>query len=110
MNKFFTNSRWLSAAFGVALVTLVLPLFAAAQDQYPQDQYSQDQQEDPPTRVVRLGYMEGSVSFRPAGEADWVQAVSNRPMTTGDNLWTDQNSRAELQLGSAMIRLSENTG
>jgi hypothetical protein len=62
-----------------------------------------------PSRVARLGYMEGSVSFQPAGETDWVQAVPNRPMTTGDKLWTDKDSRAELQLGSAVIRLSENT-
>jgi hypothetical protein len=54
--------------------------------------------------------MEGSVSFQPAGETDWVEAVPNRPMTTGDRLWADRGSRAELQLGSAVIRLSENTG
>ncbi len=54
--------------------------------------------------------MEGSVSFQPASETDWVQAVANRPMTTGDKLWADKGSRAELQLGSAVIRLSENTG
>jgi hypothetical protein len=29
--------------------------------------------------------MQGSVSFQPAGESDWVQAVPNRPMTTGDS-------------------------
>jgi hypothetical protein len=54
--------------------------------------------------------MEGSVSFQPAGEPDWVQAVANRPMTTGDKLWADKDSRAELQLGSAVIRLNANTG
>jgi hypothetical protein len=54
--------------------------------------------------------MEGSVSFQPAGESDWVQAVPNRPMTTGDKLWADRDSRAELQLGSAAIRLAANTG
>jgi hypothetical protein len=60
--------------------------------------------------VARIGYMEGSVSFQPAGETDWMEAVPNRPMTTGDKLWADKDSRAELQLGSAMIRLSANTG
>ncbi len=91
-----------SAIFGLALSTIVLPLRATAQDY--------DQQDDPPTRVARLGLIEGSVSFLPAGETDWVQAVPNRPMTTGDKLWADRDSRAELQLGSAVIRLSENTG
>ena len=31
-------------------------------------------------------------------------------MTTGDKLWADKDSRAELQLGSAVIRLNANTG
>jgi Family of unknown function (DUF6600) len=31
-------------------------------------------------------------------------------MTTDDKLWVDKGSRAELQLGSAVIRLNENTG
>ena len=39
---------------------------------YPQDRAAQDQ-DDPPSRVARLGYMEGSVSFQPAGETDWVE-------------------------------------
>ena len=60
---------------------------------------------DPPARVARLGYVDGLVSFSAAGDADWVQAALNRPMTTGDHLWTDANSRAELQIGGAAIRL-----
>ncbi len=103
-----------SAALGLALATavlstIVLPARATAQDNYQQQDNSQ-QQDDPPSRVARLGYMEGSVSFQPAGEQDWVGAVNNRPMTTGDKIWADRDSRAELQLGSAMIRLSANTG
>lgn len=105
MTRILNNLGWWSAVLGLALSAVVLPTRIAAQDQY-QDQ----QQDDPPSRVARLGYMEGSVSFQPAGETDWVQAVSNRPMTTGDHLWADQNSRAELQLGSAVIRLNANTG
>jgi hypothetical protein len=76
----------------------------------PQNHASAQDQDDPPGRVARLGYLEGSVSFQPAGEDDWVGAVPNRPMTTGDQLWTDQDSRAEVQLGSAVIRLASNTG
>src|ERR1039458_2228245 len=106
MTKTPNKLAWRSALLGLALstailTTIVLPVRAVAQD---------DQQDDPPTRVARLGYIEGSVSFQPAGEPDWVQAVPNRPMTTGDHLWADKESRAELQLGSSVIRLSENTG
>src|ERR1700691_2134412 len=88
-----------SAVLGIALATIVLPTRSAAQDQ-----------DDPPGRVARLGYLQGSVSFEPAGETDWVGAVPNRPMSTGDQLWTDENSRAEVQLGSAVIRLAPLTG
>lgn len=99
--KELNNLGWWSVVLALAFSAVLLPRPAEAQD---------DQQDDPPTRVARLGYMEGSVSFQPAGEDEWVQAVPNRPMTTGDKLWADQGSRAELQLGSAVIRLSENTG
>ncbi|HEY6764879.1 MAG TPA: DUF6600 domain-containing protein [Candidatus Sulfotelmatobacter sp.] len=98
---------WCSALLGLVFASASLPPCAAAQDYRPPQQQDQD---DPPSRVARLGYMEGSVSFQPAGEEEWVQAVDNRPLTTGDKLWADKDSRAELQLGSAVIRLSANTG
>jgi hypothetical protein len=66
--------------------------------------------DDPPGRVARLNYIQGSVSFQPGGETDWVQANPNRPLTTGDNLWADRNSRGELHIGSTAIRLSGETG
>ncbi|HEV3420824.1 MAG TPA: DUF6600 domain-containing protein [Candidatus Acidoferrum sp.] len=69
-----------------------------------------DDDDDPPSRVARLSYINGQVSFSPGGTDDWVGAVVNRPMTTGDKLWTDQGSRAELHVGSAAIRLSGQTG
>src|SRR5712664_4106065 len=66
--------------------------------------------DDPPSRVARLSYANGTVSFNPAGTDDWVSAVLNRPITTGDKLWSDNGARAELHMGSAAIRLSGNTG
>jgi flagellar biosynthesis GTPase FlhF len=69
-----------------------------------------DDDDDPPSRVARLSYANGQVSFSPAGTDDWVAAVLNRPITTGDKLWTDQGARAELHVGSAAIRLSGQTG
>ena len=66
--------------------------------------------EDPPGRVARLSYVNGQVSFSPSGTDDWVAAEPNRPITTGDKLWTDQNSRAELHVGSSIIRLGDMTG
>src|SRR5450830_411852 len=63
---------------------------------------------DPPSRVARLGYTAGAVSLSPAGEADWVQATVNRPLTNGDRLWTDAGARAEIQAGGAVIRMNAN--
>src|ERR1700726_1599712 len=65
---------------------------------------------DPPGRVARLSDVEGSVSLQPAGVQDWADATLNRPLTTGDKLWTDHRSRAELDIGAAVIRLGASTG
>jgi hypothetical protein len=67
-------------------------------------------QDDPPGRVARLNFIEGSVSFQPAGTQDWVDANPNRPLTTGDNLWADENSRSELHIDATAVRLSAQTG
>ncbi len=84
----------------------------ANQDTATQDTATQDdgtQASDPPSRVAEMNFTQGSVSFQPGGEGDWVDAVPNRPLTTGDNLWTDKDSRAELHVGSTSIRLSSET-
>ena len=85
----------LSLALAVAFL---MPQRAAADD------------DDPPSRVARLGFARGTVSFNPAGTDDWVSAVVNRPVTTGDKLWNDEGARSELSIGSAVIRLGGSTG
>ena len=65
---------------------------------------------DPPTRVARLSYAAGGVTFSPGNRSDlWVQARVNRPLVAGDRLWTDRNARAEVQLGNAVVRLASTT-
>lgn len=64
---------------------------------------------DPPTRVARLAYVDGTVSFQPGGTDEWLTAPLNRPLTTGDKIWSDQRSRVELQLDGSLLRLSANT-
>ncbi|WP_395317761.1 DUF6600 domain-containing protein [Variovorax sp. UC74_104] len=66
-------------------------------------------QQDPPGRIARLNYQQGTVSFAPAGADSWYDAQPNRPLTTGDRLWTDRNARAELHVGSAALRLDGQT-
>src|ERR1700730_2335467 len=64
---------------------------------------------DPPSRVARISFLVGTVSFQPGGEGDWGSAARNRPVTVGDKLCTDRASRAELQAGQASIHLGSMT-
>jgi hypothetical protein len=88
-----------------ALLALVALPWAIAQDAIAQEAII-----DPPGRVARLSYLEGQVSFAPAESGDWAEAVINRPLTSGDRLWLDQDARAELELGSATLHLDRGTG
>jgi hypothetical protein len=102
MPKTKTYRRWLvGVVLAGVLLMLQTPVTARAQDQ--------DDDQDPPSRVARLNYAQGSVTFQPGGEGDWVTAVPNRPLTSGDSLWTDQDARAELHVGSTAIRLAPET-
>ena len=62
---------------------------------------------DPPSRVARLSVLRGDVSFAPAGEDNWYDANLNRPLVSGDQLYTDRDARAELDIGAATVRLGE---
>jgi hypothetical protein len=90
--------KLMSVLSAVVALALVAPQRAAADE------------DDPPSRVGRLGFTRGAVSFNPAGTDDWVTAVVNRPVTTGDKLWNDEGALSELSIGSAVIRLGSKTG
>ncbi len=97
MQRLFTHPRGFAAMLVrvvAAALALTLAGFAIA---------------DPPMRVARLGYLSGEVTFSPAGENDWVSGTLNRPLITGDRLWTDRNARVELQIGNAAVRLAAGT-
>ena len=101
------RTRWAWIVLFASCLFAVVQFSAAVK---AQDQDDEDQSQDPPARVGRLNFSQGSVSFRPAGEDDWVTAVPNRPMVTGDDLWADEDSRAEVHVGSAALRLGARTG
>jgi Family of unknown function (DUF6600) len=100
----------------LAIAVLSMFLFAGLRPLIAQDQPDQagpnppDQtDQNPPTRIAQLNYTSGSVSFQPGGTGDWVTAVDTRPLTTGDNIWADKDSRAELHIGATAIRLGAET-
>ena len=66
--------------------------------------------ESPVSRVARLSFVQGDVSFLRAGVTEWAPVVENLPLLAGDQLYAGRGARAEIQLGrSEFIRLSENT-
>ncbi|SFC15996.1 hypothetical protein SAMN05216344_11056 [Polaromonas sp. OV174] len=70
---------------------------------------------DPPGSVARLNLTQGAVSFSPADSAGattnagWRSAELNRPLTSGDRLWSGPRARAELHVGSTAVRLNQQT-
>ncbi|HEX3104451.1 MAG TPA: DUF6600 domain-containing protein [Terriglobales bacterium] len=60
---------------------------------------------DPPSRAARLQFISGSVSVQPQGTGDWVTGEINRPLTNADNIWADKDSRAEISIGSGIVRI-----
>ncbi len=65
---------------------------------------------DPPARVGRLAYVEGTVSFSPTVGGQWQTAHLNYPLTTGNQLSTPQGARAEVQIGSTSVLIGSDTG
>jgi hypothetical protein len=64
---------------------------------------------EPPGRVGRLAFADGTVSFHDDEENGWTRAVVNTPLTTGDALWTEPNSRSEISLAGTRIRMDGST-
>ena len=93
-----------------AAVLLFAAQAALAQEVTPApEDTAASQTTDPPGRIARLNYTAGAVTTEPAGATDWSYAQINRPLTTGDQLWNDQNARSELHIGSTAVRLGQST-
>ena len=94
---------------------LLLSLAALPSVAWSQGSTQQGAPLDPPGRVARLSLTEGAVSLAPAdsfgqaGDNVWTPATLNRPLTSGDKLWTGPRARSELHIGSTAVRMSEQT-
>jgi hypothetical protein len=121
---FFDQVRYLLLLLAGAIAFVATAAYTPAQDAPPsgagsnydaqssgdQSNYDgPDNAQDPPTRVARLSFVDGSVSFQPGGQGDWAQAMRNRPVSIGDKIWSDNNSRAEIQAGEASVHLASMT-
>ena len=88
-----TVVQWIKA---VALlgVAMLAPLVNLAQAQA-----------DPPGRVGRLADFQGTVWVFEHEAGDWAAALRNRPLTSGDRISTGPGARAELRIGSTVVRI-----
>lgn len=103
-----------------ALLVAILGGFSIASAQHITDQditrSLQDAGDDPDdddqgeSRVARLSFVSGDVSFLRDGDTEWAAAVVNLPLLAGDHIYCPAGARAEIQLGrGTYIRLSEKT-
>ena len=60
---------------------------------------------DPPGRVGRITYIEGTVSFFGERDDGWRKAQVNYPVTSENSLWTEGNARSEVRIGPSAIRI-----
>jgi hypothetical protein len=60
---------------------------------------------DPPGRVARLAEYAGDVQLS-NGRDGWQPVQRNYPITSGDNVWVSDGSRAELDVGMLTVWLS----
>lgn len=90
-------AQWLGLLFGLLLLSL-LALPARAADE-----------PDPPSRAGRLAELHGQVWIYATDSNEWIPAARNRPVTSGDRLSTEADGRAEVRIGSTVLRVAPNT-
>ena len=91
-----------SGAFGRILLGLWLALAAGAA--------AAQAEGDLPGRAGRLADIGGQVYLASEERAeDWVEALRNYTVTTGDNLWVAGDGRAEIDYGGGQFRLAGDT-
>jgi FecR protein len=64
---------------------------------------------DPPARVGRLAYLQGTVSYHDAKADSWSAAAVNTPITSGDAVWTEPNGHDELSISGTRVRMDGDT-
>ena len=62
---------------------------------------------DPPARVGRVSFVSGEVFFRADQNSEWTEATLNYPVTEHNQFATNADGRLELSIGSAAVRLDE---
>ncbi|MBC7957674.1 MAG: FecR domain-containing protein, partial [Cytophagales bacterium] len=90
-------AQWLGLLVGLVMLSL-LALPARAADPV-----------DPPDRAGRLSELNGQVWIYATDSNEWIAATRNRPVTSGDRISTENDGRAEVRIGSSVLRIAPNT-
>lgn len=92
--RFFKSFPW--AGFVMLLAAPIVALCSMTAAAQPADW---------PTRVGRVAQVEGTVWLYDTERDEWTRAERNRALTAGDRVATDRDARAELRIGSTVLRL-----
>jgi hypothetical protein len=66
--------------------------------------------EDDYTRLARLSYLEGHVSYQHIADVEWAAGSINLPLEPGDRVYTGPDGKAEIEFDDGSIyRLAQNT-
>ncbi len=93
-----TKVAWLLGLF----TSLVVVMSCSAHAQ-------SDGEGSPPSRVGRIGLIEGDVSFFADRDEGWRKARVNYPVTSKNSVWTNGPARAEVRFGASAVRLDADT-
>src|SRR5678815_2146785 len=59
---------------------------------------------EPSGRVGRLAFTQGTVSYHDSQRTDWEPATINRPLSTGDAVWTEPGAHFVFSFGGPRVR------
>ena len=94
----FSGFSWRCRSLASILLalTLVSPVLA-------------QQTDDPPARIGRIAWISGDVFLNNPETGELGVAPLNQPLTSGDVITTQPESRAEIQIGAMTLRLNADT-
>src|SRR5258707_12799228 len=82
--------------FALLMLLILVSVARAQSNDAPQQNSTGD---NPPSRVARLSFTKGNVSFLRAGLDHWSKAPPTFPVTTGTRIYTDKKERRQLEVG-----------
>ena len=89
---------------------LALPFWGAQSALAQSYAYDQDLEDQPPSRVGRISRLDGDAALRQPGSSQWADVDRNAPVFEGDEFFSSDNSRLEMQFGGGRyVRLGEDT-